>query len=179
MARVTGENLDAVPALSATEWVVLALVSEEPAHGFALARQLEADADLGRVLTVHRSVVYRSLDRLVGAGLVEPQQTEPGDGGPDRTVQGPTRAGRIALQQWLDEPVAHVRDIRIELLAKLRLNERAGRDRSALVAAQWEALGATLSRLTAPDPSADVVDRWRRHNALAAQAFLEELATSP
>ncbi len=43
--------------LSLTEWVVLALLGERPAHGFALARELAAGGDLGRILTVHRPLV--------------------------------------------------------------------------------------------------------------------------
>jgi PadR family transcriptional regulator AphA len=164
--------------LSVTEWVVLALLSEEPAHGFALARQLRAGADLGRVLTVHRSLVYRAIDRLVAAGLAEPQRSEPGDGGPTRTLHRTTHRGCVALDAWFDRPVGHVRDMRIELLAKLRLMERAGRDPAQLMAAQRAALADTLAHVIAAAAAddSDVVDRWRRHNGRAAAAFLDELA---
>ena len=83
--------------LSLTEWVVLALLVEGPAHGFALAKHLQPDADLGRVVSVHRPLVYRALDRLVAAGLAESHHTEPGRAGPRRAVHGATTEGRDAL----------------------------------------------------------------------------------
>lgn len=163
--------------LSLTEWVVLALLAEGPTHGFAMAKELRADADLGRVITVHRPLVYRALDRLVDADLAEPTRTEPGQGGPTRTLHRPTRRGRGAVNRWLDRPVDHVRDLRIEFLAKLRLNQRRGRSSVALVRDQREALSDTLDQLTS-DTSDDVVDLWRRHNAWAARTFLDQLAAS-
>lgn len=165
-------------ALSLNEWVVLALLAEQPAHGFALARQLRAHGDIGRILTVHRPLVYRALDRLVDAQLAEPQHTEPGDAGPNRTVHRITDAGRRALDQWLREPVQHVRDLRIEFLVKMRLTERARRDPAPLVVAQYDALADTLDNLTHLDPDADIVDEWRRYNAQAATRFLTQLAST-
>jgi PadR family transcriptional regulator AphA len=166
----------ALPELSSTEWVVLALLGEHPAHGFALARELRADSDLGRILTVHHPLVYRALGRLVEAGLAEPRRTEPGDAGPRRRVHRATRRGRRVATAWLAEPVGHVRDLRIEFLVKLRLLERRGDDPVPLVVAQRAALAETLDRLTDRRAVHDVVDRWRLHNARAARRFLDELA---
>jgi PadR family transcriptional regulator AphA len=166
------------PDLSLNEWVVLALLAEAPTHGFGIARELRADADLGRILTVHRPLVYRALDRVVGAGLAELHHTEPGDAGPTRTLHGITGTGRSALGVWLGEPVTHVRDLRIEFLVKLRLSERSGRDPTALITAQQAALAGTLERLTRLAPPADAVDLWRYHNALAARQFLTAVAAA-
>lgn len=160
---------------SLNEWVVLSLLAEQPAHGFALARELEPASDLGRILTVHRPQVYRALDRLVDAALVEPRPAEPGLAGPKRRRHAITGQGRRAVDEWLVTPVDHVRDLRIPFLAKLRLTERRGRSVELLVVAQTEALAEAVRHLTELDPAADVVDRWRRHNAIAASAFLHEL----
>ena len=168
----------AAPELSLNEWVVLALLREAPAHGFALTRELHQGSDLGRILTVHRPLVYRALDRLVDAGLAEPQRTEPGDGGPNRVVHRATRRGSRAAAAWLREPVTHIREMRIEFLLKLRLVERRGDDPGPLVAAQQEALADTLGHLTDPGTVDDVVDRWRSHNARATSRFLAELAAT-
>lgn len=162
------------PDLSLTEWVVLALVAESPTHGFAVSKQLRPDSDLGRVLTVHRPLVYRALDRLGDHELVEEVQTEPGDGGPQRTVNRATRRGKTAVDRWLDSPVEHVRDLRIEFLVKLRLSQRRGRDASGLVRAQRAVLTPMFDGLTHP-PTDDVVDRWRHGNAVAARQFLDDL----
>jgi DNA-binding PadR family transcriptional regulator len=168
----------AAPELSLNEWVVLALLREAPAHGFALARQLHPASDLGRILTVHRPLVYRALDRLVDAGLAEPQRTEPGDGGPNRVVHRATRRGHRAAAAWLREPVTHIREMRIEFLLKLRLVERHGDDPRPLVTAQQEALADTLHHLSDPGTVHDVVDRWRSHSARATSQFLAELAAT-
>ena len=167
---------DQMPDLSLTEWVVLALLAEGPTHGFGIAKELRADADLGRIITVHRPLVYRALDRLVAAGLAEPHATEPGDAGPTRTVHRITKAGDDAVARWLAQPVAHIRDLRIEFLAKLRLNQRRSRDAHRLVAAQRIALADTFDQLTGDEP-ADVVERWRRSSAIAARSFLDQLLT--
>lgn len=164
------------PELSLNEWAVLALLAERPAHGFALAKHLETDTDLGRVLTVRRPLVYRALGRLVDARFAEPHHTEPGLAGPNRTVHRLTRRGRTAVRSWLQRPVDHVRDLRIEFLVKLRLLQRAGRDATELVAAQRDALADTLDRLALVDEDSDEVDLWRHHNAVAVSAFLDQIA---
>ncbi len=163
--------------LSLTEWVVLALLTEAPTHGFAVAKELRAGTDLGRIMTVHRPLVYRALDRLVAAGLVERHHTEPGDAGPNRTLHRPTRRGRGAVNRWLDRPVGHIRELRIEFLLKLRLNERRSRDSSKLITTQRNALEGTVTRLRS-EPGTDIVGLWRSHNAWAAKSFLDELARS-
>jgi DNA-binding PadR family transcriptional regulator len=170
----TDEPSDALPELSLTEWTVLALLAEAPTHGFGIAKELRPGTDLGRIITVHRPLVYRALDRLVAGGLAEPHTTEPGDAGPNRTVHRATTPGYNAVEQWMDRPVAHIRDLRIEFLAKLRLNQRRARDARHLVAAQRGALADTFDQLTGDEP-ADVVDRWRRANATAAREFLDQL----
>jgi len=162
--------------LPLNEWVVLALLAEQPRHGFAVAKELAPGSDLGRILTVHRPLVYRALDRLVAAGLARASRTEPGDNGPNRTVHVPTRLGAARLREWFAEPVHHVRDLRLEFLVKVRLLERAGTDPAALVAAQRYALAATLDGLVHAPDRGDVVELWRSHNAVAAQAFLDTLA---
>jgi PadR family transcriptional regulator AphA len=87
----------------------------------------------------------------------------------------PTEAGRATLGDWLDAPVTHVRQLRVEFLAKLRLLERRGRSPGPLVRAQRRALDATIDGLTAAGDG-DVVDRWRAHNAAAVDRFLADLA---
>jgi len=162
------------PRLSLTEWAVLAVLAEQPAHPFAVARLLAQDGELGRVLTVRRPLVYRAAERLAAAGLCRHDHTEPGAGGPERTVYRATPAGRRALAEWLAEPVTRVRDLRLEFLLKVRLIRRAGGSPLALVAAQQAALAPRLDALSAGVED-DEVALWRRHNARSARAFLQEL----
>ncbi len=162
---------------SLNEWVVLALLGEGPNHGFALAKELAPDTDLGRILTVRRPLVYRALDRSVDRELATPYQTEPGDSGPTRTVHRVTALGDSLTLQWLAEPVNHIRDVRVEFLVKLRLMERRGLPAAELIAAQRSALEETIDGLTSrPNAAdADVVDRWRAQSAFAVARFLDQL----
>jgi PadR family transcriptional regulator AphA len=172
----------ALAGLSLSDWAVLGLVAEQPTHGWPLVRELAPDGALGRVWTVSRPVVYRSLATLAGAGYVEACGEAPGARGPQREIVRVTRAGRGALRRWLATPVDHVRDVRSHLLVKLALLERAGQPRAALVRAQRERLApvfAAVRRRPAPagDPFEPVLGRWRREQALAVERFLRALET--
>ncbi|MEZ5099646.1 MAG: PadR family transcriptional regulator [Thermoleophilia bacterium] len=78
---------------SGTEWSVLALLCERPSHGFALARALAPEGEVGRVWSSTRPLVYRALDQLASAGLVREAGSEAGDRGPRRTLLEPTAQG--------------------------------------------------------------------------------------
>lgn len=165
-----------MPQLSLTEYAVLGVLAESPAHGFAISKALASDGQVGRVLTVRRPLIYRALDRLVEAGLAEPVLTEPGDAGPQRIIHRMTPAGKRRLNRWLTQPVQHIRDMRIEFQLKLTLLSRSGRSPLALVRAQREVLQPTLAALdgTTEQPP-DHVELWRQHNAAAADAYLKDL----
>jgi DNA-binding PadR family transcriptional regulator len=167
--------------LSVTEYAVLGLLAEDESHGFALAKKLEAESEVGRVFTVRRPLVYRALDRLVTAGLARAVTTEKGTAGPKRTVHAITDEGRSVLEAWLARPVEHIRDLRIEFLLKVALLERSGRSPLQLIESQQSALDGTLEALDRPE-GVDHVELWRQHNAAAAAAYLEqlnEMYTSP
>ena len=125
-ARVPVMATTESPVLSLTDWVVLGVLAEEPRHGFAVAKELGRDAELGQLWTVRRPLVYRAIDHLLEIGFAESRFVEPGDQGPHRTVIAPTRVGRARLRRWLDEPVEHPRDVRATLLVKLALRARRG-----------------------------------------------------
>jgi PadR family transcriptional regulator AphA len=164
---------------SLAEHVVLGLIAERPVHGFALARFVARDGPIGRVYEIPRPVVYRSISRLVDAGLVEPRGVEHGSGGPQRTVVGVTARGRRELRSWLRQPVGHVRDLRTELLAKLALLERLGSDPGPLLAAQRRVLTPIVDALTEQKGQARNFDRtiiaWRYQVAQAAIRFLDDV----
>src|SRR5271154_7049731 len=106
--------------MALAEWTVLMLLSQRPAHGFAVSQLTAPDGELGRIWRVPRPVVYRSIGRLVEAGLIIPVSVERGLG-PQRTIYTVTEQGRQEAEGWLSTPVEHVRDIRSKLLIKLAL----------------------------------------------------------
>lgn len=164
--------------LTLTEWVVLALVAEGPTHGWAVARAMRPDGPIGGVWSCRAPLVYRAIARLVEADLVRPAGPAQGRG-PNRTLLEPTASGGAAVAAWLREPVAHVRDLRSELLAKLLLLERRGEDRAPLVAAQREHLGelaASLDGLAGRATGSErLVALWRSTTTRAALDFLAML----
>jgi DNA-binding PadR family transcriptional regulator len=155
------------------EWACLGALAEEPSHGFALAKRLAPDGDLGRIWSLSRPLTYRSVDRLVADGLVSAVRTEPGRAGGERTVMAPTPTGRRRLRAWLGRPVSHVRDLRSELLLKLDLCDRLGVDPSALLAAQRELVADVVAGLRSSADRHDAVRRWRIESATAAIRFLD------
>ncbi|HZQ28737.1 MAG TPA: PadR family transcriptional regulator [Acidimicrobiales bacterium] len=167
------------PDLSATDWAVLGVVAEGTTHGFAVARQLAPDGELGRIWTVRRPLVYRSLATLERAGLVEEAGAAAGTAGPQRVLVRATARGRRQARRWLSEPVEHVRDIRSQLLLKLALLERSGADRAELVAHQRDIVGPMVEGLQARMDQATgfdaVVARWRLESAVAVDRFLAAL----
>jgi PadR family transcriptional regulator AphA len=169
--------------LPLTEWVVLSLLDEEPRHGFALARELQPPAPVGRVWTVSRPLTYRAVDQLVAKGMAQAAREEASDDGPKRTILVPTRRGREAVRRWRTRPVAHLRDVRSELLVKLLLLERVGGDRRPLVEAQLVVLGPRFEELGAEPPAVDTaegaIDRWRYEAAGATRRLLVALLGRP
>ena len=164
-------------SLSLNEWAVLACLVERPRHGYDIAGELDPGSELGSVWRVPRQLVYRALERLAALGLVEPRRQEPGEGGPPRQVYGPTRRGRERLAGWLREPVAHLRDVRGELLLKLVVAARLDVDATPLVEAQRSAFAEPLAALAVPPPRDDPVALWRHHSAAAVGAFLDSYSS--
>ena len=123
------------PSLSLPEQTVLAILAQQPLHGFAVAQLTAPGAELGRIWHIPKAVVYRAIGRLAQAGLIAPDRTQAGLG-PQRTLYTATPNGQQAARDWLDTPVQHVRDIRSHLLLKLALLDRAGADPTSLLRRQ-------------------------------------------
>ena len=160
------------------EWACLAALGQGRLHGFAVAKRLAPDGDLGRVWTLSRPLTYRAITTLTDHGLVKPVTEEPGNGGPTRTVVGLTPKGRTALKRWLDEPVVHPRDVRSELLLKIVVRQQMGLARDPLVSAQialFERHVASRATELASDPG-DPVRIWRVEFAEAAVRFVRSVA---
>jgi DNA-binding PadR family transcriptional regulator len=154
------------------EPVCLALVAEGPTHGWAVARLLAPDGEIGRIWALSRPLTYRAIDQLAEAGLVARKGSEPGRGR-ERTILAVTAKGRRRNRAWLDQPVEHLRDVRTGLLVKLELRRRAGLPLAPLLEAQQEVFAPIMRRLAgAARDDADLVALWRRESADTVQRFL-------
>jgi PadR family transcriptional regulator AphA len=160
------------------EWTVLAVLREQPRHGFAIAMLTARGGELGRVWQIPRPVVYRALGRLHDAEQVTPTLVESGPG-PQRTLYAVTDAGRAAVDEWLQQPVEHVRDLRSQLLMKLALLDRRRLDAAELLARQRAVLEPIVAAVAAErDRHAgfdSVLLTWRHANAGAALRFLDDI----
>jgi PadR family transcriptional regulator len=173
--------MDAQPSLSLPEWLVLALLSQQPMHGFAVAQLTAPDGELGRIWQVPKAVIYRAISRLEAAGLVTPQGMQPAwdRSGPST----PRRPGaNKAVRGWLHTPVRHVRDIRSHLLLKLALLDRAGDDPANLLRRQREVLEPIAQAIEARHAECGGFDAtllaWRRATAKAALDFLDAITAA-
>lgn len=173
MSRLRRSNTD----LLTGEWACLGLLVDSPMHGFALARELSAEGAIGRIWSLSRPLTYRAIDQLLERGYIEARDEQPGRAGGTKTIYAPTRAGRAAFRSWVTTPVAHLRDIRSEMLLKLVLARRCSVPVGSMLDEQRNAIHDIRSGLerrlsTAPD---DIVSMWRLRSAEAVLRFLDDL----
>jgi PadR family transcriptional regulator AphA len=161
------------------EWACLGALYPAPTHGFAIAGRLKPDGDIGRVWSMSRALTYRALEQLVERGLAHVVGEEPGIAGGNRTILAATRSGRARLRKWLQTPVAHLRDVRSELLLKIVLAEHCGIDISSMLTEQRSRVAVQVAAFDRHDDDVqgrdDVVMMWRRESARSVLHFLDAL----
>jgi DNA-binding PadR family transcriptional regulator len=134
-------------SLARAEMTVLALLSERPAHGWALSREVEPGSEIGEIWSGDRQRVYRALRKLAELGLIEAALTEPGEGA-HRTLFRPTSVGRETVDGWLFEPVSSLREAQSTFILKLAFIQRSRRDPMPLLNAQRATVVATMEKLS-------------------------------
>ena len=166
--------------LTTNDLTVLALIAERQAHGWALAGKLARGREVGQIWSVSRPIVYHALEKLERAGLVQAVGLERGGRGPHRVIYAVTGEGRRELEEWLERPVEHVRDIRSVFLLKVVLTERAGGNPDPLLVAQRTALVPFVAWLevqadeTGPElPGETTVAAFRLETATAILRFID------
>jgi DNA-binding PadR family transcriptional regulator len=103
---------------------VLALLADEPAHGYQLKSSFEhAVGDQWGGLNIGH--LYQILDRLGRDGLIESER-QPQQVKPDRVVHHLTPAGRTELDRWLGEPSTRLRGYRDDFFLKLMAASQSG-----------------------------------------------------
>ena len=159
--------------LGLAEQVCLTLVVEGVDHGWAIGTVLAPEGELGRIWSVSRSLTYRAIDQLIDRRLVGRRRGTATGRGRDRSLLRATAAGRRTATAWLATPVAHLRDVRSELLLKLALRERSGLSSDELLRAQRDQFTPVIAALTASVDDGDAVARWRAESARAVRRFLD------
>lgn len=154
--------------------VVLALVVDEPRHGWALQRELAPTGSIGRAWTLSRQLTYRAIDALVDEKLARRAAPREGMGG-DKVVISPTAAGRRHCATWLDAPVSHLRDVRTELVVKIMLREMHGLPLGDFVRRQKVVFEPLIAAVTAANDGSPV-GSWRAESAESVRRWLDRLA---
>jgi len=158
------------------EQPLLGFLMQGPLHGYDLHRRVKQE--LGQVWYVGISHVYGGLKQLEQAGWVE-CVSAPQRGRRVRRVYRITPAGREHFRAWVQQPVAKMRRVRVEFLAKLYFFRALGLEGvEALVAAQEAVCRERLMRLEqqaaqcAPEDFARLVFDFRRRQVAAILDWL-------
>ena len=130
----------------ATEYVLLGSLYSGPRHGYEIINFLHDS--LGQSWYVGTSQLYAVLKRLEKEGLVE-SRMEHQETRPSKRIFHLTDGGRQKFLEWVKSPSDHVRDMRVEFLAKLYFIREYGFDWGPeLLALQADILKEKRSRLT-------------------------------
>jgi PadR family transcriptional regulator, regulatory protein AphA len=160
------------------EYLVLGALDGGPLHGYDLYQYLEEH--LGRIWTLGRSQTYALLSRMEQAGLVA-HERQAQEKRPDRKTFSLTPTGRKVFDQWVKVPVAHIRDLRLEFLAKIHFLEK-GNQKSLvkLIEGQQEVCRGKMTRMAERKGAASsgmerLTYDYRFSQAEAALQWMEDL----
>lgn len=125
--------------------VLGALLLHGEGHGYALNARISSA--LGPIWRIAPSRLYVTLSRLEEGALISGRMV-PQAGRPPRRVFRITPSGEEAFWNWATAPVRHLRDVRVEFIAKLYFLHLLAPDRmEGLINDEIEVLGRIRSRL--------------------------------
>jgi DNA-binding PadR family transcriptional regulator len=156
---------------------LLGFLMQGPVHGYALHER--AQEELGRIWYMGMSNVYGTLKELDEAGYVA--CTLDDESYPPRKVYSITPRGRSRFLAWVREPVAAIRDMRVEFLAKLYFFHTLQlHDVGALLEGQERACRERLEALErdaerTEDPFERVVNAFRRQRIESTLGWLHRV----
>lgn len=151
----------------------LALIRNGCDHGYVIAQRFLPEADIGQIYTLSRPAVYRELQYLERVGWVLSSEARGNRGQKMRSLRL-SKSGAQVVEKWMASPVAHIRDVRTEFLAKVVLLQEGGEDASVLMQKQREFFKPTFEALL-HERDDSVVALWRREQVRAVSRFLDEL----
>ncbi len=160
------------------EHALLGYLAEQPLHGYEIFGRLQEPQQLGTVWRLKQAHLYALLARMEDEGLLTGENVAQ-EGRPPKRLLRLTPAGRRAFDTWLQRPVRHGRDLRIEFLAKLFWARRLGKDAAhRLIAAQrsecetW--LTVETNGLAQAESYTRLVSSFRRGQIEAMLRWLDE-----
>lgn len=148
----------------ATKEVLLALLRQQPRHGYELKQEHDVWFPDSRPLAFGQ--VYTTLSRLERAGLVQIVETRQ-DQAPERTVYALTEQGRYRLEEWLAEPAAAEGTGAEEIVRKTVAALRTGTDGAGFLARQRNRHLRRMRELQHQPRETDPASRLVREHTLA------------
>src|ERR1700750_2874709 len=97
------------PRSSPLALTVLALLHYQPLHPYGIQRLIKQWGKDQVVNVEQRTSLYRTIERLLAAGLIAVRETGRDPRYPERTVYEITDAGRQTARRWLEELLAEPR----------------------------------------------------------------------
>src|SRR5262245_48213282 len=101
-----------------TEFALLGFLRQQPMYGYEIHQKLLEATGLGLVWRLKQSQLYALLIKLEREGFVT-VTLEHQEARPPRKMFELTEAGRNAFLDWVQQPVAQGRKLRLDFLAKL------------------------------------------------------------
>ena len=154
------------------ELALLGLLRRHPSHAYELHQALQTTEPLGLVWKLKQSNLYALLSKLEAAGYIEIVVESQGSRPPRKILQL-TADGRTVLKQWLETPVEHGRDFRLEFLAKLSLVSDDGEQ--AITTLLVRQRDASRARLVELERAAEMVAPDRPFERLVLQFRVAQL----
>jgi DNA-binding PadR family transcriptional regulator len=97
------------PRSSPLALTVLALLQYQPLHPYGIQRLIKQWGKDQVINVEQRTSLYRTIERLLAAGLIAVRETGRDPRYPERTVYELTDAGRQTARRWLEEMLAEPR----------------------------------------------------------------------
>jgi DNA-binding PadR family transcriptional regulator len=164
---------------------VVSLLHAGPLHPYAMQRLLKLWGKDNVINVGQRANLYKTIGRLLDAGLIAIRHTERDQQYPERTVYELTEAGSAATQEWLSDMLAQPRNefprfpAALSFIMLLPPEEAAGvlQQRAGALRRQLAAIDADLQR-TPGMPRAVLMDDEYQCAMIAAELAWVEGAVS-
>jgi PadR family transcriptional regulator, regulatory protein AphA len=165
-----------------TELALLGFLSEQPMHGYEIHQRMSDPQGLGQVWQLKQSQLYALLTKLKDDGnLAEEIQYQ--DSRPPRKLFHLTEQGIQTFRDWVESPVPHGREMRLDFLVKIYFARLSGTERvinliekQRAVCREWLTYQHDAKPgLSGPTEYEWFVRKFRAHQIQAMLDWLEEI----
>ena len=109
------------------EHALLGFLREKPLHGYEIHRRMSDPEGLGLVWRIKQSQLYALLGKLEESGYVTSEVETQGNR-PPRKIYSLTGHGSSIFLDWVENPVQHGREMRLNFMVKLFFAQMEGKE---------------------------------------------------